>query len=246
MALVDQFTKKELEELTQNSHSWTELLTALGYSSANGNNYKTVQKRLDEYNISIAHFKTLSAIKRNPENIFIKDSTANQTTLRRWYEKGNYSEYKCAICGLPPIWQNKPLTLTLDHINGNNTDDRLENLRWICPNCDRQLPTYSRGAKGLQEQNEVKSQNCCALCSSPISDTATYCPKCARTFVPRKVENRPNREELKKLIRDLPFTTIGKQYHVSDNAIRKWCIAENLPIHRAEIKSYSDEEWEQI
>ena len=40
-----------------------------------------------------------------------------------------------------PIWQGKPLTLILDHINGKNNDDRLENLRWVCPNCNRQLPT---------------------------------------------------------------------------------------------------------
>ena len=53
------------------------------------------------------------------------------------YLKGNYSEYKCAICGLEPIWNGKPLTLTLDHIDGDHYNDTLENLRWICPNCDR-------------------------------------------------------------------------------------------------------------
>jgi len=40
-----------------------------------------------------------------------------------------------------PEWQNKPLTLILDHINGNNKDHRLENLRWVCPNCNQQLET---------------------------------------------------------------------------------------------------------
>ena len=55
-----------------------------------------------------------------------------------------------------------------------------------------------------------------------------------------------SREELKKLIRTTSFTQIGKQFNVSDNAIRKWCIKYNLPKTVKEIKSYSDEEWELI
>lgn len=61
----------------------------------------------------------------------------------------------------------------------------------------------------------------------------------------RKVE-RPNREELKYLIRTLPFTQIGKMYGVSDNAVRKWCDFEKLPRKKKEINSYSDSEWEKI
>lgn len=55
-----------------------------------------------------------------------------------------------------------------------------------------------------------------------------------------------SREELKKLIRATSFTTIGKQYGVTDNAVRKWCDKYNLPRKVKEIKSYSDEEWELI
>ena len=55
-----------------------------------------------------------------------------------------------------------------------------------------------------------------------------------------------SREELKKLIRTTPFTTIGKQYGVTDNAVRKWCDKYNLPRKVKEIKSYSDEEWKLI
>ena len=55
-----------------------------------------------------------------------------------------------------------------------------------------------------------------------------------------------SREELKKLIRTTPFTTIGKQYGVTDNTVRKWCDKYNLPRKVKEIKSYSDEEWELI
>ena len=81
-------------------------------------------------------------------------STINQKTLRRWYKKGNYTEYKCSICGLLPVWQNKELTLILDHINGLNNDDRLENLRWVCPNCNMQLPT-TNGKNIIQETSNI-------------------------------------------------------------------------------------------
>lgn len=149
-ALVDNYSKEELEEFVAKSNSYRDVMDLMRYKSNNGRAYEVVKKRIEKYNISTEHFGTKKKVKRNPENIFIKNSTARQPVLRRWYLKGNYTEYKCAICGLPPIWQGKELVLTLDHINGNNTDDRLENLRWVCPNCDRQLPTFSRGQKGIK------------------------------------------------------------------------------------------------
>ena len=56
--------------------------------------------------------------------------------------KENLINYECACCGIGPIWQNKPMPLILDHINGVNNDNRLENLRFVCSNCDSQLSTY--------------------------------------------------------------------------------------------------------
>lgn len=50
--------------------------------------------------------------------------------------------HKCAICGIPEIWNNKPLHFILDHIDGNASNNHRNNLRLICPNCDSQLPTY--------------------------------------------------------------------------------------------------------
>ena len=150
MAIVDNFTKEELENLVQQSHSYKDLVILLGYASKGGNSYKTVQNRIQRYGIDTSHFQEKHSVTRNEENVFCENSTATQKVLREWYYKGNYSPYECAICGIKE-WQGKPLVFTLDHINGVNGDNRLENLRWICPNCDRQLPTYSRGSKGLQK-----------------------------------------------------------------------------------------------
>lgn len=62
----------------------------------------------------------------------------------------------------------------------------------------------------------------------------------------RRTVERPTRDELKEMIRTIPFTTIGKMYSVSDNAIKKWCDRYGLPRKKREILSYTDEEWELI
>lgn len=86
----------------------------------------------------------------------------------------------------------------------------------------------------------------CKKCGALLSGKtiSNLCPKCY-SISNRKVE-RPSREELKSLIRTLPFTQIAAQYGVTDNAIRKWCDAEGLPRKVSEIKRYNEEEWKLI
>lgn len=138
MSKIDNFTKEEFQQIVESSTSMREIENQLGYFGK-GDNSEIIKNKCLEYGISLAHLTGTSHMKtkRTEENVFCEKSTANQTTLRRWYEKGNYTEYKCSICGQAPFWNGKALTLTLDHINGINNDDRLENLRWVCPNCDR-------------------------------------------------------------------------------------------------------------
>ena len=143
IALIDMYSDEEFINIVKNSFSMTEIAQKLGYAAHSGSNAERIRKRIDQLKISTQHFslgnKRLQ--KRTQQNIFIENSTACQKTLREWYIKGNYTEYICSICGQKPIWQGKKLTLILDHINGNNHDDRLENLRWVCPNCNQQLET---------------------------------------------------------------------------------------------------------
>lgn len=93
-------------------------------------------------------------------------------------------------------------------------------------------------------QDLSKKEHYCLDCGILIGKNAQRCIKCAH-LTQRKVE-RPTREELKKLIRILPFTKIGKKFKVNDNTIRKWCKSMNLPFKVSDIKKYSDEDWKEI
>lgn len=243
-ALIDNYSEEELKQIISQSTSIKEVLDKLGYATHSGSNSRTLKSRIEKYNIDISHFTTrIDPIKRTEENIFCKNSTASQKTLRDWYKKGKYSQYICSICGQKPIWQGKELTLILDHINGENHDDRLENLRWVCPNCNQQLDTT--GYRGKQEKIIIKKY--CIDCGKEISQSATRCNDCANKNKTVALENMPiTREELKQLIRTTPFTTIAEQFGISDNAIRKWCDKFNLPRKKKDINSYSDKEWENI
>ncbi len=81
--------------------------------------------------------------KKFPDNeIFVEGSTYPRHSLKERIRRKELIEYRCSICGIEPVWNGKPMPLILDHINGVNNDNRLENLRFVCSNCDTQLSTY--------------------------------------------------------------------------------------------------------
>ena len=225
-ALIDKYSKEEIEEIVKNSICMKDVVRAIGYNTLSGSNAKTVKKRIEKYGISTDHFKSVAKTIRDENNVFCNPSTATQATLRRWYKKVS-DDSKCEICGQGKIWNGKELVMTLDHKNGNNHDNRIENLRWICPNCGTQLETFT--GRNIKRKNEItgkvkaeRKTKICPVCKkSKINMQSKMCMEC-RTRERRK--NIPSKEEIENLINKKPFNQIGKMYGVSDNAVRKWCI----------------------
>lgn len=240
---------EEFRQIVANAYSYSDCLRAVGLGTNGGSSTDTLKRRIQELNCDISHFNrgiSQQGISPNTkytlEEIMVENSSyTNIKVLKKRLVNEGIFEYKCAICGNKGEWNGKPLSLQLDHIDGNNRNHTKENLRFLCPNCHSQTETFA--GKNIVDKKEEK-QNYCIDCGTPISNEATRCRYCeAKTrIVP--LENMPiTREELKQLIRTTPFTTIGAMYGVADNSIRKWCDKFNLPKKVSEIKQYSDEEW---
>lgn len=138
--------KDKLSKIIKKSNTFSEAFYLLKVSNK-GNNTKRLKKRLLEDNISYTHFKSRKEYSKkfapDLKLCLIKNSTYNRKSLKRRLIEENILENKCLWCGLTNIWNNKTLYLTLDHINGIKNDNRLENLRLLCPNCHSQTVTFA-------------------------------------------------------------------------------------------------------
>lgn len=93
----------------------------------------------------------------------------------------------------------------------------------------------------IRESNKTKI---CPKCGKFITNTASFCVECYKEE--KKPKDIPSRDELKELIRTMPFTTIGEKYGRTDNAIRKWCDSYSLPRRKSDINKFTDEEWKLV
>ena len=150
-------TDVEFINAINSSQSIREVLMKLNLKAAGGN-YKCFHKRIKELNLSIEHFtdpkswnkgKTFGP-KRHIEEYLSNEFPIQSYKLKQRLITEGYKQHKCECCGITE-WMGQPTPIELDHINGVHTDNRLENLRLLCPNCHAQTDTY-RG-KNKKTQN---------------------------------------------------------------------------------------------
>lgn len=257
MTFLDKFTVDQVKEIIAQSQSISQALRLMGHSPHSGAQHMLLKQFCKSHNIDTSHFRRRST-RYTDEEIFQEHSVASQTTLhRRAKQLPERFPYKCAICGLIPFWNNMELELILDHINGVTDDARYENLRWVCPNCNHQLPTFgSRNYKRKPRQIKycvrcgatLYHRNASGLCANCIKAAGghTGAQKKHDDAVKRRAELGITREVLKDCIRTESFTQIAKRYSVTFNTIRRWCKTYGLPDMKTKIMLYSDDEWSQI
>lgn len=152
MSKVNALSDDDFRALVAESDSYTACLKSLGLSGKGGTSSKLLKARITSLQICIAHFKgawSKRSIKYSLEEILVSGSAyTNISKLKRRLVREGALSYCCAVCSNTGEWMSKPLVLQLDHINGVYNDHRLENLRFLCPNCHTQTETFSGRNKG--------------------------------------------------------------------------------------------------
>lgn len=215
------------------SPSLAQALRRLGLRAAGGN-FATLKKLIAHYGISTQHFDPNWSVSRPGlriplADILVEGSLYDRRSLKRRLFDTGLKPRRCELCGQGETWRGARMALILDHINGAPTDNRLENLRIVCPNCAATFETHCARKNRIEREPRQ-----CALCGHefvPTRDSQRYCSRrCGvrnsigrREPKPqtRKVE-RPSYEQLRSELASMSFRAAGRKHGVSDNAVRKW------------------------
>ena len=149
---LGRFTREDLSTVVAVSLSYSDCLRRLGLPTTGGT-FNIFKRRLVQESVNTSHFKRFGMVPGSPNvpltieefRVFlVQESKMTQSRLRRYFRRFSLRPYVCRLCYQMPVWRDQPLALELDHINGVNNDCRLENLRWLCPNCHSQTETFGR------------------------------------------------------------------------------------------------------
>lgn len=228
------YSDDELREAVATSLSWAETLRGLGYCPTGGN-WRTLKKRAASLDISTEHFDPYAHARdsRNGrliplEKILVTGSTYSRGSLKKRLFEAGLKRRACELCGQGEDWNGLRIGLILDHVNGVRDDNRLENLRIVCPNCAAGLETHC----GRKNRIEVEPRQCqrCDESFRPANPAQRYCSAyCGRRWDRSGVKRprarravRPPHDQLLREVEELGYVGVGRTYGVSDNAIRKW------------------------
>lgn len=234
------FTEDAAREAIARPKSWTEALRRLDYCPTGGNP-ATLKKYAAMWGIGTDHFDPYAGVmeairkpRRSLEEILVEHSTFSRSNLKqRLYEAG-LKQPCCEMCGQGETWRGRHMSMILDHTNGVRNDNRLENLRMLCPNCAATLDTHCGRAKetppplrncarcGEMFRAKYRKQRFCSRhCGMRRERGPIRCGRGVPKPKSRKAE-RPPYERLLEEIEATSYLAVGRKYGVSDNAVRKW------------------------
>lgn len=231
------------------SVSYAEVLRKLGFRPGGGTQTQLILT-VAKLALDTSHFtgRPREKVKSNAGKaglaaVLVANSTyANSASLKRRLLASNLLQYRCYAtgCTLSDSWNDLPLALQLDHVNGVHTDNRLENLRLLCPNCHSQTHTFS--GKNRLPQPSKRQQFFC-VCGVSIHRRSVTCNRCrvrpaiaqvvtipcALPALPRHKIAWPSNEELKVLVWQQSVVQLAKTLGVSDVAFKKHCKKQGIP-----------------
>lgn len=216
---------EELLGAIRSSISIAQVLEKLGLKPQ-GSNYKTIHRYVAKYNLDTSHLLGKAHLKgqkriniRRPlKEILVKDDTIHVKTehLKKRLVDENILEYKCTICNVSS-WLEKDLSLHLDHIDGDSYNNKLENLRFLCPNCHSQTETY------CGKKNKLPRKRC-KDCNKELELLSSK--RCRECEDKSRLNNNlqiqwPPINELIHLTQEVGYSEIGRRLNVSANAVKK-------------------------
>jgi len=236
--IMPRYAEEEARRAVAASSSYSEVLRRLGMRPAGGN-HALLRKYVDKvWGIPTDHFDPVAAgirhLHKAPKplsEILVEGSAYSRRNLKtRLFDEG-LKERLCELCGQGEEWRGRRMSLILDHINGVPDDNRIKNLRIVCPDCAATLDTHCgrknraaapvRSCKrcGREFTAKYRGHSYCSRACGSRWDRAALRGKAKPDI--RKVE-RPPYEQLLEVIEATSYLAVGRKYGASDNAVRKW------------------------